>query len=119
MSESINEQLMDLKGFTFDGDTGRTIDDLYEAVTTMGCTMDSPFIMPLWPEGSQRPSAVNSFLDPEGKRFHIVWSSDDSGLSRVVDVILDAPSLAKESVAETCETCGGACGIPPFWLLDN
>ena len=119
MSESMNEQLIGLKGFTFDGDTGRTLDDLYEAVSIKGCTMDTPFLMPLWPDGNQRPSVVNSFLDSEGKRVHIVWNSEESGVSRVVDVILNAPSLAEEGAAGSCEACGGFCGIPPYFEEDD
>ena len=106
MSESVDNKLMLLKGFSFDGDTGRTIDDLYAAVSGTGCTRDDPFIMPLWLEGDKRPVAVNSYLDPEGKRVHIVWQSDRSGLSRVVDVILNAPSLARERHSDgPCEMC--------------
>jgi len=106
MSENVNEKLMLLKGFRFDGDTGRTIDDLYAAVNGTGCTKDAPFIMPLWLEGEERPVAVNSYLDPEGQRVHIIWKSDRSGLSSVVDVVLDAPSLAKEKHSdEACDMC--------------
>jgi hypothetical protein len=106
MSESVDSKLMLLKGFTFDGDTGRTINDLYSAVTGTGCTRDTPFAMPLWLEGDERPAGVNSYLDPEGKRVHIIWQSDNSGLSRVVDVILNAPSLAREkSEGESCDMC--------------
>jgi len=106
MPETVDDKLMLLKGFRFDGDTGRTIDDLYAAVSGTGCTRDDPFIMPLWLEGDERPVAVNSYLDPEGKRFHIIWKSDRSGLSSVVDVILNAPSLAKERHAdESCDMC--------------
>ena len=99
MSESVDSILMLLKGFTFDGDTGRTIGDLYAAVSGTGCTRDTPFVMPLWLEGDERPAGVNSYLDPEGKRVHVLWQSDDSGVSRVVDVILNAPSLAREKPA--------------------
>jgi len=106
MSENVDSVLMLLKGFTFDGDTGRTISDLYAAVSGTGCTKDTPFVMPLWLDGDERPAAVNGYLDPEGKRTHIVWQSDDSGLSRVVDVILNAPSLARdEPDKESCEMC--------------
>ncbi|UCH42557.1 MAG: hypothetical protein JSW16_07045 [Dehalococcoidales bacterium] len=100
MPENINDTLMLLKGFTFDGDTGRTIQDLYSAVTGTGCTKDTPFAMPSWVEGDEKPVAVNSYLDPEGKRVHIIWRSDTSGLSRVIDVVLNAPSLAKDKPAE-------------------
>jgi len=107
MSEGVDNKLMLLKGFSFDGDTGRTIDDLYAAVSGTGCTRDDPFIMPLWLEGDERPAAVNSYLDPEGKRVHIIWQSDRSGLSHVVDVILNAPSLARERHSDgSCEMCG-------------
>ena len=107
MSESTDSTLMLLKGFSFDGDTGRTISDLYAAVSGTGCTRDTPFAMPIWLEGDERPAGVNSYLDPEGKRVHIIWQSDSSGVSRVIDVILDAPSLAREKHAEgeTCEIC--------------
>lgn len=106
MSESVDSILMLLKGFTFDGDTGRTITDLYAAVSGTGCTRDTPFVMPLWLEGDERPAGVNSYLDPEGKRVHILWRSDDSGVSRVVDVILNAPSLAREKPEDgSCEMC--------------
>ena len=111
MSESIDKQLLGLKGFTFDGDTGRTLSDLYEAVEATGCTQDTPFVMPSWLEGDQRPSVVNSYLDPEGKRVHIVWGSDNSGFSRVVDVILNAPALAKDEASDSCNMCNGICGI--------
>lgn len=107
MSEKVDNILMLLKGFTFDGDTGRTIHDLYAAVTGTGCTKDTPFAMPYWLEGDDRPAGVNSYLDPEGKRVHIIWQSDSSGTSSVVDVVLDAPSLAKEKheEGESCEMC--------------
>ena len=107
MSESVDNILMLLKGFSFDGDTGRTIRDLYAAVSGTGCTRDTPFAMPVWLEGDERPAGVNSYLDPEGKRVHIIWQSDSSGVSRVVDVILNAPSLAKEKheEGESCEMC--------------
>ena len=106
MSESVDSVLMLLKGFTFDGDTGRTITDLYAAVSGTGCTRDTPFVMPLWLEDDERPAGVNSYLGPEGKRVHIVWQSDASGLSRVVDVVLDAPSLAREKPeGESCDLC--------------
>jgi len=106
MSESVDGKLMLLKGFTFDGDTGRTIGDLYSAVSGTGCTRDTPFAMPLWLEDDERPAGVNSYIDPEGKRVHIIWQSDDSGVSRVVDVILNAPSLAREKPEEgSCEMC--------------
>ena len=62
MSESIDSKLMLLKGFTFDGDTGRTINDLYNAVSGTGCIKDTPFVMPLWLEGCERPAGVNSFI---------------------------------------------------------
>ena len=106
MSENVDSILMLLKGFTFDGDTGRTITDLYAAVSGTGCTRDTPFVMPLWHEGDERPAGVNSYLGPEGKRVHIVWQSDGSGLSRVVDVVLNAPSLAREKPeGDSCDLC--------------
>ncbi|UCB43789.1 MAG: hypothetical protein JSV77_03840 [Dehalococcoidales bacterium] len=107
MAESVDDVLMLLKGFSFDGDTGRTISDLYTAVSGTGCTRDTPFAMPVWLEGDERPAGVNSYLDPEGKRVHIVWQSDNSGVSHVIDVVLDAPSLAKEphEEGESCDMC--------------
>ena len=105
MPEGVDNKLMLLKGFSFDGDSGRTLDDLYAAVSGTGCTRDDPFIMPLRLEGDERPAAVNSFLDPEGKRIHIIWKLDHLGLSRVVDVVLNAPSLAVEKHSD------GSCGI--------
>jgi len=106
MSEKIEDILMLLKGFTFDGDTGRTLKDLYAAVTGTGCTKDAPFVMSTRLEGHERPAAINSYLDPNGRRIHIVWNSDESGLSKVVDVVLDAPSLAREkSDEESCDIC--------------
>ena len=105
MSESVDNKLMLLKGFSFDGDTGRTIDDLYAAVSGIGCTRDDPFITPLWLVGDERPVAVNSYLDREGKRVHIIWKLDGLGLSRLVDVILNAPPLAMERHSD------GSCGM--------
>ncbi len=106
MSEKIDSILTLLKGFSFDGDTGRTISDLYAAVDGTGCTRDTPFVMPWWIEGDETPAAVNSFLDPDGRRVHVVWRSDDSGLSQVIDVIFDAPSLAKEKhEGGECDVC--------------
>lgn len=106
MSESINKQLGLLKGFTFDSDTGRTIGDLYQALDAMGLTQDTPFVSPSWIEGNERPVGLNSYLDPEGNRVHIIWHSDNSGLSSVIDVVLNAPSLAKEQAADSCNACG-------------
>ena len=108
MSDNADDRLMLMMGFTFDGDTGRTMADLYRAVEGLGLTRDAPFVMPLWLEGDERPAAVNSYLDPEGKRVHVIWQSDASGLSRVVDIVLDAPSLAREKPAE--DSCG-SCSI--------
>jgi hypothetical protein len=119
MSESIDKQLIGIKGFTFDGDTGRKLGDLYEAVLATGCTRDAPFVSPAWLEGGERPVAVNSYMDPEGKRVHVLWESENSGLSHVVDVVLNAPSLAKEKGEDSCEMCGGACGIPPEAFEDD
>ena len=105
MSGEMDKQLQDLKGFAFDGDTGRTLNDLYEAVNKMGGTKDAPFVRPFQLEGHDRPAVVNSYLDPEGRRYHVIWYSDKSGLSHVSDVIPDAPSLAKEERADSCGTC--------------
>ncbi len=106
MSDRVDGILTLLKGFSFDGDTGRTIRDLYAAVDGTGCTRDAPFVGPWWLEGNETPAAVNSFLDPEGKRVHVIWQSDDSGLSQVIDVVFDAPSLAKEKhEGEECNAC--------------
>ena len=112
MSGEMDKQLLDLKGFTFDSDTGRKLSDLYEAVNTIGGTKDTPFVLPFRLEGHERPAVVNAYLDPEGRRFHIIWYSEQSGLSRVDDVILDAPSLAKEKRTDSCDSCGdGILGI--------
>ena len=110
MTEATREQLTGLKGFTFDGDTGRTLRDLHEAVGAAGYRRDAPFVMPSWREGDETPVVLNSYLDGEGNRVHIVWQSDDAGLSRVVDIIGDAPSLEKVMAddAEACDACGGA-----------
>ena len=106
MPERVDDILMLLKGFTFDGDTGRTIRDLQASVGGTGCTRDAPFATPKRLKGEERPAGVYSYLDPEGKRVHIVWQSDTSGLSRVVDVILDAPSLAREKhEGDACDMC--------------
>ncbi len=106
MSEKIDSILTLLKGFSFDSDTGRTINDLYSAVSGTGCTKDTPFVMPWWVEGEETPAAVNSFLDPDGRRVHVIWRSDASGLSQVIDVIFDAPSLAKpEREGGECDAC--------------
>ena len=105
MSREMDNQLLDLRGFAFDGDTGRTLRDLYEAVDKMGGTKDAPFRKPFHLEGHDRPAVVNSYLDPEGRRYHVIWYSDKSGLSHVSDVIPDAPSLAKEERADACGTC--------------
>lgn len=110
MSESINEKLLNLKGYTFDGNTQRSLRDLYEAVNAIGCTRDVPFTQPSWREDIERPVAVNSYLDPEGRRIHVVWGSDSSGLSRVIDVVLNAPSLACEKTETSCSGCGCGCG---------
>ena len=112
MTGSMDEQLKKLKGYTFDGDTGRTLNDLYREVIAKGTTRDFPFMAPYWGDGSERPSVVNSFLDSEGNRFHVVWHSEESGLSSVVDVILDAPSLAREEEECSCDGCNGSCFFP-------
>ena len=106
MSQSVDDVLMLMRGFTFDGDTGRTVRDLQAAVGGTGCTRDAPFATPKRIKGEARPAGVYSYLDPEGKRVHIVWQSDASGLSRVIDVILGAPSLAREKhEGESCDIC--------------
>jgi hypothetical protein len=106
MPEETDNPLMSLKGYTFDGDTGRTLNDLYEAVYTIGGTKDRPFVRPFYIKGHERPAVVNAYLDPEGNRFHIIWYSDPSGLSHVDNIILDAASLAKEAETDSCDTCG-------------
>ncbi len=112
MSERIDKQLMDLKGFTFDGDTGRTLRDLYQSVDAIGGTKDAPFVQPFQLDGHEPPAAVNAYLDPEGRRFHIIWYSDTSGLSHVENVIFDAPSLARDKQTDSCEGCSeGTLGI--------
>ncbi len=113
MSGAVEENLMLLTGFTFDGDTGRTLKDLYAAVSGTGCTRDAPFVRPLWVEGRQRPAVVNSYLTPEGRRVHVVWQSDDAGLSEVVNIVLDAPSLAEEKPR------GQSCDICSFGLVEQ
>ena len=107
MSKRIDDILTLLKGFSFDGDTGRTISDLYAAVDGTGCTRDVPFIMPWWGEGHDRPAAANSFLDPDGRRIRVVWKSGASGISEVTDIVFDAPSLAREKHEEgdSCDSC--------------
>ena len=109
MTETTREQLMQLKGYTFDGDTGRTLRDLYQAVGDAGYERDAPFIMPSWRDGDDMPVVLNSYLDDDGNRVHVVWQSDDAGQSIVVDIIADAPSLQKVAVddAESCSACGG------------
>ena len=112
MAGGIDKQLLDLKDFTFDGDTGRTLRDLYDSVNAIGGTKDAPFVRPFQLEGHGRPAVVNAYLDPEGRRFHVIWCSDPSGLSRVDSIVFDAPSLVKEEQAESCESCGeGIHGI--------
>ncbi len=112
MAGEIHKQLLDLKGFTFDGETGRTLRGLYEAVEAIGGSKDTPFMLPFQLEGHDRPAVVNSYLDPEGGRFHVIWYSDKSGLSHLSDVILDAPSLARDKQNDSCEACGeGIHGI--------
>lgn len=107
MAGKIDDVLTLLKGFSFDGDTGRTVSDLYAAVDGTGCTRDDPFAMPWWGEGDEKPSAANSFLDPDGRRIRVVWQSDDSGLSEVTDIIFDAASLAKpvREEGDACNSC--------------
>ena len=107
MYREIDKQLLELKGFTFDGDTGRTLRSLYQAVDTIGGTKDVPFVRPYQRQGHDRPAVVNAYLDPEGRRFHIIWYSDDAGLSHVDNVIFDAPSLAEDRRIESCDACGG------------
>ena len=106
MSENIDDILMLLKGFTFDGDTGRTTRDLHAAVSGTGCTRDTPFATHMRLKGDEVPSGLYSYLDPEGRKVHIIWQSDGSGLSRVVDVVLDAPSPAREKHEhDSCDMC--------------
>jgi hypothetical protein len=94
--ENVDDVLMLLKGFTFDGDTGRTIRDLHAAIDGTGCTRDAPFAGHLRLKGHDMPLGVYSYLEPDGRRVHIIWRSDESGLSQVADVVFDAPSLARE-----------------------
>ncbi len=105
MAKEIDKRLISLKGFTFDGNTGRTLIDLYNAVRALGGKKDAPFLAPLRIKGRDRFAVINSYLDPEGRRFQIIWQSEKSGLSEVVDIILNAPSLAKEK-SDSCEMCG-------------
>ena len=119
MSETANDQLMKLRGFSFDGDTGRKLSDLYAAVGETGYTRDAPFVRPTWSGDNPRPGAVNSFMDTEGNRAHLVWQSDESGLSRVVNVVLNAPSLAGETTGDACGSCGAGCGFDGFVPYDD
>ncbi len=109
MAEATREKLTQLKGFTFDGDTGRTLRDLYQTVGDAGYTKDAPFVVPSWREGDDTPVVLNSYLDGGGNRVHVVWQSDSAGLSRVVDIIDDAPSLEKVRAADgdACDACSG------------
>ena len=75
-------------------------------VGSAGYTRDAPFVMPSWREGDERPVVLNSYLDGEGNRVHIVWQSNAAGPSRVVDIIDDAPSLEKVR-ADAADACGG------------
>lgn len=118
MSEKITDkQLMALKGFAFDGDTGKTLVDLNRAVTAIGYTKDIPFAVPSWVENEKTPIIVNSYLDPKGNRVHVIWHSDESGLSKVVDVVFDAPSLERKKAEGSCGTCQGACN--PFEGIES
>lgn len=109
MGQDTEEHIGRVKGFTFDGDTGRTLGDLYKLVAAAGYTRDAPFVAPSWAPGDRRPGVLNSYLDAEGERVHILWRSDDAGVSRVVDVVPDAPSLARREP----DGCGheGTCGF--------
>ncbi len=109
MAEAFEKQILALKGFTFDGKTGRTPADLYHALDALGLVRDTPFLGPTWLKGENRPVVINSYLAPAGKRVHVIWGSDESGLSKVVDVVLDAPSLEKPKSENPCVSCGGMC----------
>ena len=102
----MDNQLLELKGFTFDGDTGRTLGNLYEAVGAIGGAKDAPFVRPFKLEGHDRPAVVNAYVDPEGRRFHVIWYSDEAGLSHVHNVVFDAPSLEKKKQVDSCDACG-------------
>ncbi len=109
MASEQETKLAALKGFTFDGRTGRKLKDLYNAVNAAGCTRDEPFITPQWNEGADRPEVVNRYLDSAGKRINVVWSSGNDGTSSVTEVVLDAPPPEPK---QKC-SCDGACGIFP------
>ncbi len=113
MTEATRKQVTRLKGFTFDGDTGRTLRDLSEAVGAAGYRRDAPFVMPSWREGDEIPVVLNSSLDGDGNRVHVVWQSDGAELSRVIDIIDDAPSLEKVRAADAdaCDACGGVAAF--------
>lgn len=100
-------RLAAMKGFTFDGSTGRRLKDLYDAVNATGCVRDEPFTTPHWNEGEDRPEVVNRYLDSEGKRINVVWNSGSDGTSRVTDVVFDAPPPEPR---QQC-SCGGGCGL--------
>ncbi len=102
-------KLAALEGFTFDGSTGRRLQDLYDAVNATGCVRDEPFVTPHWGEGEDQPEVVNRYLDSEGKRINVVWSSDSDGTSRVTQVVFDAPPPEPR---QKC-SCGGECGLFP------
>jgi hypothetical protein len=120
MSGEMEKQLLDLKGFTFDSDTGRKLSDLYETVNTIGGTKDNPFVLPYQLEGHERPAVVNAYLDSDGKRFHVIWYSDTAGLSHVRDVKFDAPSLARATQTDSCDACGeGMHGILEEMVKDS
>jgi len=105
MRKEIERKLLDLKGFSFDSDTGRTLKDLYKVVNEIGGQKDAPFVSALPIKGRDTPAAINSYLDPDGERFHIIWQSEKSGLSHVTEVVFNAPSLAKVKNEDSCGSC--------------
>ncbi len=109
MASEQKEKLAALKGFTFDGRTGRKLKDLYNAVNATGCTRAEPFVTPRWNEGEDRPEVVNRYLDAAGERVNVVWSSDSDGTSRVTEIVFDAPPPEPK---QKC-SCNGECGISP------
>jgi hypothetical protein len=110
MNKAFGTRLLALKGFSFDGDTGRTLKDLYKEVTSIGGQKDAPFVDSFPIKGRETPAAVNSYLDPDGKRFYVIWQSEKSGLSHVIDIVFDAPSLAKVKSEDSCSSCNA--GMP-------
>jgi len=105
MRKEMEKKLLALKGYSFDGDTGRTLKDLYKAVNDIGGQKDAPFVSSLSIKGRSAPAAINSYLDPGGERFQIVWQSESSGISHVTEIRFNVPSLAKIKNEDSCGSC--------------